>query len=145
MKALGSDQASSTMHDAVPSACRAGLPTAAGAGSSRRRGRQLDDSGASGTTVEGHGQPEEGGKLPETPVDEAQDPQQLVVYSDAGFGGVGTRSQTGVLVMWAGSPVLARSSRQSVSALSTCEAEVCAACTAWVCTEGLMCLLEECT
>ena len=75
--------------------------------------------------------------------EEMWDPQQLVVYSDAGFGGVGTRAQTGVLVLWAGSPVLARSSRQPVSALSTCESEVCAAATAWVCAEGLVGLLEE--
>ena len=75
--------------------------------------------------------------------DELWDPLQLVAYSDAGFGGVGTRAQTGVLVLWAGSPVLVRSSRQSVSALSTCEAEVNAAATAWICTEGIICLLEE--
>ena len=70
-------------------------------------------------------------------------PSQLTVWSDAGFGGAGTRAQTGVLCLWAGSPVLARSSRQTTSALSTCEAEVSAASTAWVCTEGLMCLLQE--
>ena len=32
-------------------------------------------------------------------VDELWDAQQLVAYSDAGFGGVGTRAQTGVLVL----------------------------------------------
>ena len=83
------------------------------------------------------------GSIENSEPQEVWDPQQMIIYSDAGFGGVGTRAQTGVLVLWAGSPVLARSSRQSVSALSTCEAEVCAASTAWVCTEGLSCLLEE--
>ena len=70
-------------------------------------------------------------------------PSQLTVWTDAGYGGAGTRAQTGVLILWAGSPVLARSARQSVSALSTCESEVCAAATGWVCVEGLQCLLEE--
>ena len=68
---------------------------------------------------------------------------QLVVWSDVGFGAVGTRSQTGVLVLWAGAPGLARSSREATSALSVCEAEVCPAATAWVCVEGSTCLLGE--
>lgn len=70
-------------------------------------------------------------------------PNQLTTWSDAGFGGVGTRAQTGVMILWAGSPVLARSSRQTISALSTCEAEVCAAATAYICMEGMSCLLQE--
>ena len=82
-------------------------------------------------------------KAPVDSSDEVWQPNQLVVCSDAGSGGVGTRAQTGVLVLWAGAPVLARSSRQTTSALSTCEAEVCAAATAYICAEGLMCLLEE--
>ena len=47
------------------------------------------------------------------------------------------------LVIWEGAAVLWRSSRQSSSALSTCEAEVAAAATSWQVTEGLKTLLEE--
>ena len=68
---------------------------------------------------------------------------QLTVWSDAGYGGVGTKAQTGVLISWAGAVVLARSSRQTNSAMSTCEAEVAAAAMAFVCCEGLRALLEE--
>ena len=54
-------------------------------------------------------------------------PKSLITWSDASFGGVSTTSQSGVIVSWGGSVVLLRSSRQSTSALSTCEAEVAAA------------------
>ena len=74
---------------------------------------------------------------------ESTDPQQLVVWSDAGYGGVGTKAQTGVLISWANAVVLTRSSRQTNSAMSTCEAEVSAAAMAFVCAEGLRYLLNE--
>ena len=67
----------------------------------------------------------------------------LISWSDASFAGYSTRSQTGVLVAWDGAIVLWRSSRQTSSALSTCEAEVAAAATSWQVTEGLKALLDE--
>ena len=77
------------------------------------------------------------------PVSECTDPRQLVVWTDAGYGGVGTRSQTGIIIAWAGAVVLSRSSKQSNAALSTCESEVAAAAQGFVCVEGLKCLLLE--
>ena len=68
---------------------------------------------------------------------------ELIVWSDAGYGGLGTKAQTGVLISWCGAVVMARSSRQTNSALSTCESEVAAAAQAFVCVEGLSCLLRE--
>ena len=47
------------------------------------------------------------------------------------------------MVAWAGGLILARSSKQTNAALSTCEAEVAAAATSFVCVEGLIALLEE--
>ena len=67
----------------------------------------------------------------------------LVSWSDAGFGGVSTKSQTGELVSWGGAVVTWRSSRQPTDALSTCEAEVSAAAMGFQIVEGLKCLLEE--
>ena len=52
---------------------------------------------------------------------------EMTGWSDAGYGGSGTKSQTGVLIAWGGAVVLWRSPRQSEAALSTCEAEVSAA------------------
>ena len=71
------------------------------------------------------------------------DPEQLTVWTDAGYGGVGTKAQTGILVSWDGACVLARSSRQATAALSTCEAEVAAAASGYVVVEGLRTLLNE--
>ena len=67
----------------------------------------------------------------------------LEAWSDAGFGGVGTRSQSGLFLSWAGAGVLWRSSRQTVSALNTAEAELTAAAMAWQVVEGFRMLLEE--
>ena len=67
----------------------------------------------------------------------------LEAWSDAGFGGVGTRSQSGLFLSWAGAGVLWRSSRQTVSALNTAEAELTAAAMAWQVIEGFRMLLEE--
>ena len=67
----------------------------------------------------------------------------LEAWSDAGFGGVGTRSQSGLFLSWAGAGVLWRSSRQTVSALDTAEAELTAAAMAWQVIEGFRMLLEE--
>merc|ERR1712218_37459 len=69
--------------------------------------------------------------------------RQLIAWSDASFAGFSTKSQTGVVIAWAGSVILWRSSRQTSSALSTCEAEVSAAATGWQVVEGLRALLQE--
>ena len=57
----------------------------------------------------------------------------LEMWSDAGFGGsgAGTRSQSGLFMAWGRAPVLWRSSRQTVSALNTAEAELTAAAMGW--------------
>ena len=95
------------------------------------------------TREQGIAIPRDGSAPPSGKDSETTDPKQLVVWSDAGYGGVGTKAQTGVLISWAGAVILARSSRQTNSALSTCEAEVAAAAMAFVCCEGLISLLEE--
>ena len=47
------------------------------------------------------------------------DEGQLDVWTDAGYAGTNTHSQSGLVVTWAGSIVVWRSSRQSFSAFST--------------------------
>ena len=71
------------------------------------------------------------------------DPSQMIVWSDAGYGGLGTTSQTGILISWADATTTWRSSRQATAALSTCEAEVSAGAMAFQVAEGLKYLLEE--
>ena len=73
----------------------------------------------------------------------AGDEGLLEAWSDAGFGGVGARSQSGLFLSWAGAGVLWRSSRQTVTALNTAEAELTAAAMAWQVVEGFRSLLEE--
>ena len=51
----------------------------------------------------------------------------LEVYSDAAFSGATLRNQSGVIIRWAGAIIMWRSGRQSVTALSTSEAELNAA------------------
>ena len=67
----------------------------------------------------------------------------LWCWSDAGYGGPGSKSQTGVVIVWGNAVVTWRSSRQPTAALSTAEAEIGAAsmtfCIAW----GVRCLLVE--
>ena len=48
------------------------------------------------------------------------------VFTDAGFAGPDTDSQSGLVDLWAGSLSTWRSSRASLSALSTAEEELCA-------------------
>ena len=67
----------------------------------------------------------------------------MVAFSDAGFGGIGTKSQTGCLICWAGSTTLRRSGRQPTPAQSTREAEIAAAALSWQIAEGVRSLLEE--
>ena len=69
--------------------------------------------------------------------------QDLVAWSDAGYAGASTRSQSGSVLAWGGATVQWRSAKQHSSALSTCEAEVAAAASAWQVAEGLLCLLQE--
>ena len=59
------------------------------------------------------------------------------VFSDAGFAGADTRSQNGLVILWGGSIITWRSSRAALSALSTAEAELCAAALAWQIAEGI--------
>jgi len=47
---------------------------------------------------------------------------ELVAWTDAGFAGSDTKSQNGLVITWGGSIIVWRSSRQTVSALSTAEA-----------------------
>ena len=67
----------------------------------------------------------------------------MAVFTDAGYAGVETRSQTGIIVIFAGTIITWRSSLQSVSTLSTCEAEVAAAALGWTILEGLRQLFAD--
>ena len=69
--------------------------------------------------------------------------ESLIAWSDAGYGGISTRSQSGKIISWAGSVVLWRSSKQRTAAQSTCEAEVSAAALGFQIVEGLRAILEE--
>ncbi len=73
----------------------------------------------------------------------AGDEHQLVAWSDAGFAGASTRAQTGCFAGWAGAPLLWRSSRQTIRALNTAEAELNAAALTWQVTAGIRELFEE--
>ena len=66
----------------------------------------------------------------------------LRVYTDAGFAGAATQSQNGLVICWGGSIITWRSSRAALSALSTAEAELCAAALGWQVTEGVRYLLS---
>ena len=68
---------------------------------------------------------------------------ELKVWTDAGYAGADTRSQSGLVVTWAGSVIVWRSSRQTVSALSTAEAELNSAALGWQIAEGLRLLLQS--
>eukprot|EP00959_Pyramimonas_sp_CCMP1952_P273810 5723335-Pyramimonas_sp.AAC.1 len=69
--------------------------------------------------------------------------ESLEVWTDAGYAGADTRSQSGLVVVWAGSIVAWRSSRRSVSTLSTAEAELYSATLGWQIVEGLRHLLSN--
>ena len=68
---------------------------------------------------------------------------EFVVWTDAGYGGLGTKSQTGLVIWWGGVVLTWRSARQGTAALSTCEAEVTAAATGFQVAEGMRFLLQE--
>ena len=65
------------------------------------------------------------------------------MWTDAGYEGTNTQSHSGFVVTWAGSIVVWRSSRQSVSALSTAEAELYSATLGWQIVEGLRHLITN--
>ena len=67
----------------------------------------------------------------------------LKAWTDAGFAGSDTKSQSGLIVVWGGSLIVWRSSRQSVSALHTAEAELNAATLGWQIVEGLRILIDD--
>ena len=67
--------------------------------------------------------------------------KQLRVYSDAGFAGLDTHAQNGLVILWGGTVITWRSSRAALSAISTAEAELCAAALGWQVTEGIRYLL----
>ena len=74
---------------------------------------------------------------------EAGDEGLLGIWSDAGFAGVWTQFQSGMILSWVAAVVLWRSLRQTISTLSTSEAELTAAAAAWQVSEGLETFLEE--
>ena len=71
------------------------------------------------------------------------DLDDLTAWSDAGYAGEDTRSQSGLVIMWGGSIIVWRSSRQTVSTLSTAEAELNAATLAWQIVEGVRLLISD--
>ena len=71
------------------------------------------------------------------------DESSLIAWSAAGYAGLNTKAQSGLFLSWAGAPLLWRSSRQTVSSLSTAEAELGAGALTWQITEGMRSLLEE--
>ena len=73
----------------------------------------------------------------------AHSPSRLTIWTDAGYGGEGTKAQTGVFISWDSAVVCARSSRQHKAALSTCEAEVAASATGFTLGEALQLLITE--
>ena len=73
----------------------------------------------------------------------AGDLTSLIAWSDAGFAGISTKSQTGMILLWGGAMLLWRSGRQTVPALSTAEAELIACSMTWAVMAGIRILLEE--
>jgi len=71
------------------------------------------------------------------------DLSELIGWSDAGYAGAETKSQNGLIITWGGSIIVWRSSKQTISTLSTAEAELNAAALAWQIVEGLRLLLED--
>jgi len=71
------------------------------------------------------------------------DLSELIAWTDAGFAGTDTKSQSGLIVSWGGSIIVWRSTRQSVSALNTAEAELNAASLGWQIVAGLRMLMSD--
>ena len=66
-----------------------------------------------------------------------------MAWSDAGYAGSDTRAQSGLVISFGGSIIVWRSSRQTVSTLSTAEAELNAATLAWQICEGVRLLISD--
>ena len=71
------------------------------------------------------------------------DLNDLIAWTDAGYAGQDTKSQSGLIVSWGGSIIVWRSPKQTVATLSTAEAEVNAATLGWQIVEGLRYLLAD--
>ena len=71
------------------------------------------------------------------------DENEIIVYTDAGSAGADTKSQSGLVIVWAGSIITWRSSKASLSALGIAEAELCAAALAFQVLEGIRLFLQE--
>ena len=71
------------------------------------------------------------------------DLNELNGWTDAGFAGQETKSQSGLVVTWGGTIIVWRSSKQTVSAFSTAEAELNAAALGWQIIEGLRSLIAD--
>ena len=61
----------------------------------------------------------------------------LVVHTGAGYADTKTKSQSGLVVLCGGISIMWRTSRQTVAALSTAEAELNGAALGWAITVGL--------
>jgi hypothetical protein len=71
------------------------------------------------------------------------DLSELIAWTDAGFAGTDTKSQSGLIVSWGGSIFVWRSTRQTVSALNTAEAELNAASLGWQIVAALRMLMSD--
>lgn len=71
------------------------------------------------------------------------DLNELTGWTDAGFAGHETESQSGLVVIWEGRTIVWRSSKQTVSTVSTAEAELNAAALGWRFIEGLRHLIVD--
>ena len=71
------------------------------------------------------------------------DLRDLKVFTDAGFAGEDSKAQSGSIISWGDAVIGWRSSKQTVAALSTAEAELNTASLSWAIAEGLRALLEE--
>ena len=71
------------------------------------------------------------------------DEQDLAAWTDAGYAGPNTHSQSGLILVWGETIIVWRSSKQSVSALSTTEAELYGATLGWQIVEGLRRLISN--
>ena len=60
-----------------------------------------------------------------------------ILISDAGVAGTDTQSQSGLIIVWAGTVIVWPSFKQSVLALNTTEAELCAATFGWQIVDGV--------
>ena len=71
------------------------------------------------------------------------DLKDLTAWSDAGYAGPDTKSQSGMVIVFGGTIIVWRSSRQTVATLSPAEAELNAATLAWQVCEGVRLLISD--